>query len=113
MQFVAYSWTFRCLIYKNKTYKMSKNLTNVWTLDRNRGATLKLGGGGEGTISDSIFGGTRHFFLLNLYNFINIGGGGGHVHPCPLLRGLCLRPVKVFDQRQKEKEKASCHRSGG
>ena len=72
---------------------MSRNLTNVWTFDRDRGATLRLGGGG--TISDSILGGTRHFFLLNLYNFKNIGGGG------------------VSDQRQKEKEKASCHRSGG
>ena len=77
-------------MYKNKTYKMSRNLTNVWTFDRDRGATLRLGGG---TISDSILGGTRHFFLLNLYNFKNIGG--------------------VSDQRQKEKEKASCHRSGG
>ena len=51
---------------------MSRNLTNVWTFDRDRGATLRLGGG---TISDSILGGTRHFFLLNLYNFKNIGGG--------------------------------------
>ena len=32
---------------------------------------MRLGGG---TISDSILGGTRHFFLLNLYNFKNIGG---------------------------------------
>ena len=41
------------------------------------------GGGGGGTISDSILGGgTRHFFLLNLYNFKNIGGGA-HAHPAP------------------------------
>ena len=42
-----------------------------------RGATLRLGGGGGGgTISDSILrgGGTINFFLLNLYNFKNIGG---------------------------------------
>ena len=32
--------------------------------------------GGGGTISDSILGGTRHFFLLTLYNFKNIGGKG-------------------------------------
>ena len=25
------------------------------------------------------WGGTIHFFLLTLYNFKNIGGGGGHV----------------------------------
>ena len=42
---------------------------------RDCGATLRLGGGG--TISDSILGGgTKHFFLLILYNFKNIGGGG-------------------------------------
>ena len=43
-------------------------------LYRDHGATLRLGGGG--TISDSILGkGTKHFFLLILYNFKNIGGG--------------------------------------
>ena len=41
---------------------------------RDRGATLGL----RGTVSDSILGGTRHFFLLILYNFKNIGG---HVPP--------------------------------
>ena len=41
---------------------------------RERRATLRLGGGG--TISDLILGGgTGHIFLLNLYNFKNIGGG--------------------------------------
>ena len=43
-------------------------------------------------------GGARHFFLLNLYNFKNIGTrGGGHVPPQPpysavprkYLRGKC------------------------
>ena len=69
---------------------------------------------GGGTISDSILGGTRHFFLLNLYNFKNIGGGGTCHSPLPpYSAGPCSRPVKEFDQRQKEKEKASCHRSGG
>ena len=29
------------------------------------------------------WGGTIHFFLLTLYNLKNIGGGGGHVPPCP------------------------------
>ena len=37
------------------------------------------GGGGGGTISDSILGGTKHFFLLILYNFKNIGGA--HASP--------------------------------
>ena len=37
-----------------------------------------MGVGVGGTISDSILGGggTRHFFLLILYNFKNIRGGG-------------------------------------
>ena len=40
---------------------------------RDRGTTLRLGGGG--TVGDSIWGrGTRHFFLLTLYNSENIGG---------------------------------------
>ena len=30
---VIYSWTFQCLTYKNKTYKMSRNLTNICTLE--------------------------------------------------------------------------------
>ena len=48
---------------------------------RDRGATLRLGGEGEGTISASILGGgTRHFVLLTLYNFKNIGR---HVPPPP------------------------------
>ena len=34
------------------------------------------------------WGGTRHFFLLILYNFKNIGGGA-RAPPAPLLRGLC------------------------
>ena len=36
--------------------------------------------------------GTKHFFLLILYKFKNIGGGGGgrHVPPAPLLRGPCI-----------------------
>ena len=47
------------------------------------------GGGGGGTISDSMLEGTRHFFLPILYNFKNIGG---HVRPLPppLLRGPCV-----------------------
>ena len=44
---------------------------------RDRGATLRFGGG---TVSDSILGdggGTGHLFLLTFYNTKNIGGGGG------------------------------------
>ena len=54
---------------------------------RDRGASLRLGGGGGGrggTISDSILGGTRQFFLLSLYHFKNIGGGARAPPPCPL-----------------------------
>ena len=42
------------------------------------------GGGGGRTISDSILGerGTKHFLLLIIYNFKNVGG-----HVAPLLRG--------------------------
>ena len=36
-----------------------------------------------GTISDSILGGTKHFFLLILYNFKNIGGGTCPPFPLP------------------------------
>ena len=55
-----------------------------------RGASLRLGG--EGIVRDSILGGggTKHFFLLILYNFKNIGGGGWgeeRAPPAPLLRG--------------------------
>ena len=59
--------------------------TSIMTANRNgsvdrfhwdRRATLRWGGGG-GTISDLILGGggAGHIFLLNLYNFKNIGGG--------------------------------------
>ena len=50
---------------------------------RDRGPTLRLGGGGARTISDSILGerGAKHFLLLIIYNFKNVGG-----HVAPLLR---------------------------
>ena len=50
---------------------------------RDRGATLRLGEGGGSTVSDSLLGGTRHFFLLALYNFKNIGGRGHVPLPSP------------------------------
>ena len=60
---------------------------------RDRGATLRLGGGG-GTVSDSILGGTRRFFLLTLYNFKNIGGARApHGPPCsaiPDVASVCM-----------------------
>ena len=40
---------------------------------RDRGATLRWGGGAP-LVTQSWLGGTRHFFLLILYNFRNIGG---------------------------------------
>ena len=39
-------------------------------------------------------GGTQHFFLLNLYNFKNIGGGG-MCPPAPLLCGPCQHAVNT------------------
>ena len=61
----------------------------------NRGATLRffLGGGGRAPLVPQYWGGgTRHFFLLTLYNFKNIGG---HVSPpAPLLHGPWI--VTVF-----------------
>ena len=56
--------------------------------------------GGGGTISDSILGGTRHFFLT-LQNFKNIGGLEGSTYlpdPSSLLRN----PEIVCDNLRKE-----------
>ena len=47
---------------------------------RDRGATLRLGG--APLVTEYWGGCTRHFFLLTLYNFKNIGGGGTF-HTCP------------------------------
>ena len=49
-------------------------------LTRDRGATLRLGGGGGAPLVTQYWGGNVkiHFLLLNLYNFKNIGG---HVPP--------------------------------
>ena len=58
---------------------------------RDRGATLRLGGGGGGApLVTQYWGDTRHFFLLNLYNFQNM--------PPPLLRGPWIRQT---NQRKK------------
>ena len=46
--------------------------------------------GGGGAISDSILGGTKPFFLLNLYNLKNIGGGA-RASPAPLLCSPWIR----------------------
>ena len=64
------------LVHPNKRHSMEVSASN-----RDHGATLKLEGGG-GTLVTR-FGGRdrRHFFLLTLENFKNIGGGGGHVPP--------------------------------
>ena len=57
---------------------------------RDRGATLRLGvgvrGGGAPLVTRYGGGGTKHLFLLILYNFKNIGGT---CPPGPLLRGPC------------------------
>ena len=41
-------------------------------------------------------GNTRHFFLLTLFNFKNIGGGST-CPPAPLLRGPCIIMGNVGD----------------
>ena len=41
------------------------------------------GGGGEAPIVTQYWGGTRHFFLLTLYNFKNIGGARAPPSPPP------------------------------
>ena len=63
-------------------------------LTRDRGATLKLGG----TISDSILGGTKHFFLLIFYNFKNIGEALAPLHPPPPSSPRSLLTVTVLTQ---------------
>ena len=60
---------------------------------RDRGATLRLEGRGRAPLATQYWGGTRHFFLLILYNFKNMGGGGGRARalPAPLTpRSLVL-----------------------
>ena len=47
------------------------------------------GGGGGAPLVTQYWGDTKHFFLLTLYNFKNIGGGGT-CPPAPLLRGPCF-----------------------
>ena len=53
-------------------------------------SNFEMGGGGGGTISGSILGGggTKHIFLLILYNFKNIGAP--LLPPLSLLRGACI-----------------------
>ena len=54
-------------------------------------------GVGGGTISDSILGSTRHFFLLNLYNFKNIGGARSPCPPTPRsLNKLYFIPIDIY-----------------
>ena len=55
-----------------------QEIVSVQTLNRDRGATLRLGGEG-GPLVIQYWGAKKHFFLLILYNFKNIGG---HVPPC-------------------------------
>ena len=54
-----------------------KEIFKIETISRDRGVTLRLGGGGGG--HGWIIGGTIHFFLLTLYNFLKYWGG--HVPP--------------------------------
>ena len=57
-------------------------------------SNFEIRGGGGAPLMTQYWGGTRHFFLLNLYNFQNIGGGG----TCPpLLRGPWPRKWSVND----------------
>ena len=71
-----YSFHWRCY---PSVYRVP--LTQQLYLSRDRGATLRLGGGGGGApLVTQYWGVTKHFFLLILYNFKNIGG---HVPPLP------------------------------
>ena len=68
------------------------------------GTAEQLWDWGGGTISNSILGGTRHFFLLILYNCKNIRG---HVLPpppnpaFPLLHGPCLHENLFVSENSK------------
>ena len=59
------------------------------------------GGGGGGAVSGSILGGTRHFFLLILYNCKNIGGRVPPLSPCSAVHGfkLFLQFSYMFTQK--------------
>ena len=49
-------------------------------------SNFEIGGGGRGApLVTQYWGGIKQFFLLILYNFGNIGGGGGEARapPCP------------------------------
>ena len=71
---------------------------------RDRGATFRLGG----PLVNQYWGGggTKHFFLLNLYNFKNIGGG--HVSPCPPPPPYSAVPRMNFEISQFETSGVDC-----
>ena len=77
--------TLRAAANPSVLMKTTKKSPSSWTRSRGPRSNFEIGGGGGGgTISDSILGGggTRYFFLLNLFNFKNIGGGST-CPPCP------------------------------
>ena len=57
------------------------------------------GGGGGGTISGSILEGTKHFFLLILYNFKNIGVGAHAPPPYSAPPAIINEPLTVTRPR--------------
>ena len=85
---------FRITKLQDNTLRSNKPFHRNYPLSRDRGATLRLGGGeGWGTISDSILWGTKHFFLLILYNFKNIGGARAPPPPPPIPPAPSLLPT--------------------
>ena len=115
MYLQAESSVIRPVNWVKKTYLQIEGRTNIadslrdflsWRssidlfLTGDRGATLRLGGGG-GTLVTSILGGrgaqNTFQFILTLYNFINIGG---HLPPPPSPPLLCSAvPVWYIRQR--------------
>ena len=79
--------------YENNLGLSNRSLLRRGSLgfSRDRGAILRFLGGGEGApLVTQYWGGTRHFFLLILYNFKNIWGGT-RAPPAPLLHSPCFQ----------------------
>ena len=71
------------------------HLFTLFTIQGPR-SNFEIGGWGGGGMTEYWGGGTKHFFLLTLYNFLKYWGGG-HVSPCPpTSQSLQFVAVSVF-----------------